>query len=139
MVGEPAGEVSSSSTLDPEALGFMCGLEIHQQIASGKLHSRQPSVLYEASMDTLSSDWKRVERRLHATSGESGDVDIAARFEQRRNRSFVYIQSPNSGLIELDDAPPQGLDTQALDIALTIAALLEMHPVEVLQRKNIRG
>ena len=139
MVGEPVGDVSSSTTLDPKALGFMCGLEIHQQLASGKLHSRQPSVLYEASMDTLSSDWKRVERRLHATSGESGVVDIAARFEQRRNRSFVYVQSPNSGLIELDDAPPQGLDPEALDIALTIAALLEMHPVEVLQtmRKQV--
>ncbi len=139
MVGEPVGEVSSSANLDPEALGFMCGLEIHQQLASGKLHSRQPSVLYEASMETLSPDWKRVERRLHATSGESGIVDIAARFEQRRNRSFVYVQSPNSGLIELDDAPPQGLDSDALDIALTIAALLEMHPVEVLQtmRKQV--
>ncbi|MFL2978829.1 MAG: hypothetical protein ACJZ59_07245 [Candidatus Thalassarchaeaceae archaeon] len=128
MVGEPVGEVSASANLDPEALGFMCGLEIHQQLASGKLHSRQPSILYEASMESLSSDWKRVERRLHATSGESGVVDIAARFEQRRNRSFVYVQSPNSGLIELDDAPPQGLDPDALEIALTIAALTRNAP-----------
>ena len=38
---EPHGDVSDTSTLDPESLGFMCGIEVHQQLATGKLHSRQ--------------------------------------------------------------------------------------------------
>ncbi len=139
MEGEPEGLVEDSNSLDPKALGFMCGLEIHQQLNSGKLHSRQPSILYELGIEAVPPNWNRVERRLNATSGESGVIDVAARFEQRRKRSFVYIQCPNSGLIELDDAPPSGLDDEALDIAMTIAKLLEIHPVEVLQtmRKQV--
>ena len=139
MEGEPVGSVDDSNSLDPDALGFMCGLEIHQQLNSGKLHSRQPSTLYEMGIEAVPSDWKRVERRLNATSGESGTIDVAARFEQKRKRSFVYIQCPNAGLIELDDVPPSGLDDDALDIALTIATLLEMHPLDVLQtmRKQV--
>ena len=139
MVGEPEGLVEDSNSLDPKALGFMCGLEIHQQLNSGKLHSRQPSMLYELGIEAVPPNWNRVERKLNATSGESGAIDVAARFEQKRKRSFVYIQCPNSGLIELDEAPPSKLDDEALDIAMTIAKLLEIHPVEVLQtmRKQV--
>ena len=45
-MAEPQGEVSDANALDPDALGFMCGIEVHQQLATGKLHSRQPGVLY---------------------------------------------------------------------------------------------
>ncbi|MDP6856079.1 MAG: Glu-tRNA(Gln) amidotransferase subunit GatE [Candidatus Thalassarchaeaceae archaeon] len=139
MGAEPIGFVDDANSLDPKTLGFMCGLEIHQQLNSGKLHSRQPSILFEMGIESIPSNWNRVERRLSATSGESGSIDVAARFEQRRKRSFVYIQCPNSGLIELDDAPPSGLDDDALDIAMTISTLLEMHPVDILQtmRKQV--
>ena len=103
---EPHGEVAKASELDPSRLGFMCGLEIHQQLNTGKLHSRMPSTLYEMGIEEIPSEWKREARRLRAAEGEGGKVDVAARFEARRNRSFVYVQSPNSGLIELDEAPP---------------------------------
>ena len=139
MGAEPVGLVDDANSLVPKSLGFMCGLEIHQQLNSGKLHSRQPSMLFEMGIESIPPNWNRVERRLSATSGESGAIDVASRFEQRRKRSFVYIQCPNSGLIELDDAPPSGLDDDALDIAMTISTLLEMHPVNVLQtmRKQV--
>ena len=57
----------------------------------------------------------------------------------KRNRVFEYIQSPNSGLIELDDQPPQSHDLDALEIALTTAAMLESKPVSLLQtmRKTV--
>ena len=44
---EPRGDIESPSFLDPKSLGFMCGLEIHQQLNTGKLHSRMPSQLYD--------------------------------------------------------------------------------------------
>ena len=50
---EPMGDVSRPSSLDADALGFMCGLEIHQQLATGKLHSRMPSQLYEFGIDDI--------------------------------------------------------------------------------------
>ena len=39
----------------------------------------------------------------------------------------------------MDEAPPSSLDNEALDIAMTIAKLLEIHPVEALQtmRKQV--
>ncbi len=136
---EPEGDVSDAGNLNPEQLGFMCGIEVHQQLATGKLHSRQPGDLYDVTMDTLPKEWPRFSRKLRAARGESGKIDIAARFEDRRNRTFEYIQSPNSGLIELDDQPPLEHDSEALDIALTTAALLEANPVSLLQtmRKTV--
>ena len=47
MAMEPRGDVGNSQDLDPIALGVMCGLEIHQQLATGKLHSRMPSELFD--------------------------------------------------------------------------------------------
>ena len=136
---EPHGEVANASGLDPSALGFMCGLEIHQQLNTGKLHSRMPSTLYEMGIEEIPPEWKREGRRLRAARGEGGKVDVAARFEARRNRSFVYVQSPNSGLIELDEAPPLSHDDSAVKAALTISAMMDSKPVPFLQamRKTV--
>ena len=67
MAGEPKGDVHRPSTLDPEQLGFMCGIEVHQQLATGKLHSRQSGELYDVTVDTLPENWPRFERRLRAS------------------------------------------------------------------------
>ena len=136
---EPMGDVSKPSSLDPGSLGFMCGLEIHQQLATGKLHSRMPSELYEFGIEDIPEDWGYSERRLRASQGEGGKIDVAARFEQRRNRTFAYVQPPNAGLIELDEAPPLPHDSEAVDIVLTMSALLHAKPVPALQpmRKTV--
>jgi glutamyl-tRNA(Gln) amidotransferase subunit E len=136
---EPEGDVATPALLDPEGLGFMCGIEVHQQLATGKLHSRQPGILHDITIETLPEDWPKYNRRLRSASGEGGAVDVAARFESRRNRSFVYCQSPNSGLIELDEQPPLPHDSDALDISLTVSGMIGAHPVPLLQtmRKTV--
>ncbi|HIB24535.1 MAG TPA: Glu-tRNA(Gln) amidotransferase subunit GatE [Candidatus Poseidoniales archaeon] len=136
---EPVGDIADAGSLDPESLGFMCGIEIHQQLATGKLHSRQPGILYDYTIDTIPESWPRAHRRLRAAQGEGGVVDVAARFEARRNRSFTYVQSPNAGLIELDEAPPLSHDKDAVEVALTVSAMMNMNPVAVMQamRKTV--
>ena len=136
---EPEGDVANPAALDPEGLGFMCGIEVHQQLATGKLHSRQPGELHDITIDTLPEDWPKFHRKLRSSSGEGGAIDVAARFEARRNRSFVYCQSPNAGLIELDEQPPLPHDIDALDISLTVSGMLNAHPVPLLQtmRKTV--
>ena len=136
---EPEGDVANPASLDPEGLGFMCGIEVHQQLATGKLHSRQPGELHDITIDTLPDEWPRYNRKLRSSSGEGGAVDVAARFEERRNRSFVYCQAPNAGLIELDEQPPLPHDEDALDISLTVSGMLNAHPVPLLQtmRKTV--
>jgi glutamyl-tRNA(Gln) amidotransferase subunit E len=136
---EPEGDVATPAALDPPGLGFMCGIEVHQQLATGKLHSRQPGELHDITIDTLPEDWPRFTRRLRAARGEGGAVDVAARFEARRNRSFVYCQAPNAGLIELDEQPPLPHDQDALDISLTVSGMIGAKPVSLLQtmRKTV--
>ena len=136
---EPIGDITNPAELDPISLGFMCGLEIHQQLATDKLHSRMPSELFEYKSEEIPLDWPRSTRRLRASRGEGGSTDIAARFEQRRNRTFEYVQSPNSGLIELDESPPRKHDSEAVDVVLTMAALMGAKPIPNLQamRKTV--
>ena len=136
---EPIGDITNPAELDPISLGFMCGLEIHQQLATDKLHSRMPSELFEYKSEEIPLDWPRSTRRLRASRGEGGATDIAARFEQRRNRTFEYVQSPNSGLIELDESPPRKHDSEAVDVVLTMAALMGAKPIPNLQamRKTV--
>ena len=77
---EPIGDVKEPEALDPVSLGFMCGLEIHQQLDTAKLHSRMPSMLYEYKSEDIPVDWPRSTRRLRASRGEGGETDVAARF-----------------------------------------------------------
>ena len=136
---EPIGDISDPENLNPNILGFMCGLEIHQQLDTGKLHSRMPSKLFDYKFDEIPPTWKKSARKLRAARGEGGEIDVAARFEHRRNRSFVYFQSPNASLIELDEAPPDIHDNDAIDVVLTISAMMNAKPVTALQamRKTV--
>ena len=139
IVMEPLGDVNKPAHLDPVALGFMCGLEIHQQLATDKLHSRMPSELFDYKSEDIPHHWPRSTRRLRASQGEGGSTDVAARFEQRRNRTFEYVQSPNASLIELDESPPRNHDSEAVDVVLTMAALMGAKPIPNLQamRKTV--
>ena len=127
------------ATADLDDIGFMCGLEIHRQLDTGKLHSRQPSILWDYPLEEIPMNWPRVERRLIAASGDAGIVDISARFEGQRNRTFRYIVPPNAGLIELDESPPDPLDEEAIDVASLIASMLNAKPVSTLRtmRKTV--
>ena len=138
-ISEPEGDISKPSELAPDALGFMCGLEIHQQLDTGKLHSRELSILYDYTAENLPSEIPMIGRKLRAAEGESGKIDVAAKFEARRNRKFVYAQSPNSGLIELDEQPPLPHDSDAVKAALTISGLMNAHPLPMMQamRKTV--
>ena len=74
-----------------------CGLEIHQQLDSHKLFCNCPSVLRSDEPEF------EVGRRLHAVAGESGEVDIAAKFEAGKGREFVYQGYDTTCLVELDE------------------------------------
>ena len=93
--------------LDPEELGFMCGIEVHQQLATGKLHSRQEGILFDVTTDSIPKDWPSVQRRLRAASGEGGQMDVAAKFESRRKVTHkdslkTWKQLLSSNWVEFD-------------------------------------
>jgi len=99
-------------------LGLKVGLEIHQQLDTKKLFCNCPSILVE-------SDKKVAIRELHAVKSEVGEVDIAALEEEAKGRRYVYLAPEESScLVELDEEPPHELNREALEIALTIALML---------------
>ncbi|MCI4338478.1 MAG: Glu-tRNA(Gln) amidotransferase subunit GatE, partial [Thermoplasmata archaeon] len=102
------------------------GLEVHQQLATGKLFCRCPGTLTEQVDRT-------VLRRLRATGGESAAIDPAVAFEAARGIQFRYETTPSSCLVEADEEPPKELDPAALDVALTVALLLHARPVDEIQ------
>ncbi len=108
------------------------GLEIHQQLATGKLFCDCPTDL----TDTVSGS---VVRRLRATGGENHLVDRAAAFQAARELAFRYEAGPSSCLVELDEEPPHPLNAEALDLALIVALLLDARPLDevVVMRKIV--
>ncbi|MEK6835653.1 MAG: Glu-tRNA(Gln) amidotransferase GatDE subunit E, partial [Nanoarchaeota archaeon] len=70
--------------LDYKELGLRIGLEIHQQISSQKLFCKCSTQFKEKDLEL------EFLRKLKASAGELGYVDVAAEFEQSRDREFFY-------------------------------------------------
>lgn len=105
------------------------GLEIHQQLDTGKLFCRCPSILRNDEPDWIAK------RKLHAVAGESGKVDSAAKHEATKNKEFIYQGYKDSCcLIEFDEQPPMEIDKEALRIVLQVACLLNC---EIIQNTQI--
>ncbi len=99
------------------------GLEIHQQLETGKLFCSCPSVLSEEVTG-------RVSRKLRVSRSEMGEVDEAARLQTAKNESFEYEITPNSCLVELDEEPPHGANMDAIKAGLEMALLLHSTPMD---------
>ena len=108
------------------------GLEIHQQLSTGKLFCDCPSELSDETQGTFV-------RRLHAVVGETGTQDQAARLQSGRGLRYRYEVSPNSCLVEADEEPPHGLNPRALGVVLTLSELLHAHVIDEVQimRKTV--
>lgn len=120
--------------MDYDKIGFKAGLEIHQQLDTGKLFSRTPSYLRQDKPDY------EIVRRLHKVAGETGEIDSAVAYESSLNKEFVYQGYHDSvSLIELDEEPPRPVDEDALDEVLKIALLLncEIYPYVQIMRKTV--
>ncbi len=119
---------------DYAKLGFKAGLEIHQQLDTGKLFSGAPSYLKSEEPDYV------LKRRLHAVAGESGEVDVAVAHEAALDKEFHYeVHKDVVSLVELDEEPPHNVNEDALNVVLQIALLLncEIYPVSQVMRKTV--
>ncbi len=118
-------------------IGFMCGLEVHQRLAtSRKLFCACPTNIIEVGEGSSRS----VLRYQRAVAGEMGLVDISSGFEEQRGRSFMYkLYKKHSCLVELDEEPPHAMNADALQIVLSFASAMKMKIVDEIQpmRKNV--
>ncbi|WP_295721820.1 Glu-tRNA(Gln) amidotransferase subunit GatE [uncultured Methanobrevibacter sp.] len=115
-----------SEKYDWEDLGLKMGLEIHQQLnTKSKLFCSCPTELIDENVDLT------IRRNLRPTQSELGQIDRAALQESMRKLNFNYESfDKHTCLVECDDEPPHSLNREALDLAITISTLLNMHIVD---------
>src|SRR3989344_2861066 len=99
-------------------IGLKAGLEIHQQLNTKKLFCDCPSILRN---DT---PLLKIKRKLNPVIGETGKIDIAAEFENLKDKTFIYEVYDTNCLVELDEEPPHKINRDALKIALQLAVFL---------------
>tara|TARA_Y100000310_G_scaffold344615_1_gene458318 strand:- start:6802 stop:8685 length:1884 start_codon:yes stop_codon:yes gene_type:complete len=103
---------------DYKALGFKCGLEIHQQLDTGKLFIRTPSILRD------DKPHYRIERKLRPVVSELGEYDKAALEAFKKNLTYIYEgYNDTISLVELDEEPPQPIDEDALKTILEVSLI----------------
>tara|TARA_Y100000310_G_scaffold344279_1_gene456185 strand:+ start:289 stop:1761 length:1473 start_codon:yes stop_codon:yes gene_type:complete len=115
-------------------VGIKSGIEIHQQLDTGKLFCSCPGLLRKDEPDYV------VNRRLHAVAGEEGTVDVAVEYEKSREREFSYQgYYDNCCLVDIDEEPPHLINEEALKIALQISLLLNCDIIQDTQimRKTV--
>jgi glutamyl-tRNA(Gln) amidotransferase subunit E len=117
------------SGIDYVKAGALIGIEIHQQLdTQTKLFCSCPTKTREETPDFTFL------RRLRPTQSELGEIDPAALFEFHKGRFQVYENYDDTiCLVEQDEEPPHALDSEAVDIVLEVALLLNSQPVDEIQ------
>lgn len=108
-------------------MGFMSGLEIHQQLKTDKkLFCHCPAGRYQQDGQFDAE----VIRHMRPTMSELGGYDGTALMEFKTRKQVVYhIADETACTYDVDDTPPFKVNLQALDIALEIALLLKTNIV----------
>ncbi len=115
------------SSYDYQALGLKCGLELHQQLETGrKLFCKCKTDLQ------LDEPMARITRHMRPTLSEMGENDKTALMEFRKEQIITYEVHDSTCTYEIDEAPPFEIDSNAIDLALTIARLLQMEILDEL-------
>ncbi len=112
---------TKKSAIDYSSLGLKCGLELHQQLETGrKLFCRCESEL------CLDKPQAIITRHMRPTLSELGEYDKAALMEFKKQKDIVYEIHDSVCSYEFDETPPFEPDPKAIDLALSIAKLLQM-------------
>ena len=110
-----------------EKLGFMCGLEVHQQLKTEKkLFCRCPAGRFQKKGQYEAE----IIRHMRPTLSEMGGYDGTALMEFKTRKNITYrIANVTTCTYDIDDTPPFKVNQQALDIALEVALLLKTNIV----------
>jgi len=126
---EKIGYVSrqQATQSDYDRIGFMSGLEVHQQLlTSKKLFCRCPAGIYQKPNQFDAE----VIRHMRPTLSELGEYDGTALMEFKTRKEIIYrLRSVTTCTYEVDDTPPFPLDREALEIAIQISLVSKLNIV----------
>lgn len=110
-----------------DRLGFMSGLEVHQQLLTKeKLFCHCPAGIYNNDDDFDAE----IIRHMRPTLSEMGEYDGTALMEFKTRKEIVYrINNENACTYEIDDTPPFPMNREALEQALEISMLCKLNIV----------
>ncbi len=113
---------------DYDELGFLCGLEVHQQLQTrGKLFCRCPAGVQTTRVDA------ELLRHMRPTLSEMGEYDGCALMEFKTRKEIVYqLARSCTCTYEMDDTPPFEIDEEAVRSALAISRLFGLQLISEL-------
>ncbi len=107
------------SEINIDDIGLKIGLEIHQQLSTGK------KLFCNCSTEETNEYSAKFSRKLRASKSELGEYDPASLFEKTKSKTMIYFTNPNSTcLLELDEEPPHDINYDAKKTALLISTTL---------------
>jgi len=112
---------------DYDRIGFMSGLEVHQQLLTKeKMFCHCPAGLYNEHDDFDAE----IIRHMRPTLSELGEYDGTALMEFKTRKEIVYrIKNETACTYEVDDTPPFPMNREALEIAIEISLLSKLNIV----------
>ncbi|MDR1758367.1 MAG: Glu-tRNA(Gln) amidotransferase subunit GatE [Bacteroidales bacterium] len=120
-------ERAKATRADYERVGFMSGLEVHQQLLTKrKLFCRCPAGIFQKP-DQFDAE---VVRHMRPTLSELGEYDGTALMEFKTRKEIIYrIANKTACTYEVDDTPPFPIDREALEKAIEIALASKLNIV----------
>ncbi len=126
---ESIGYVSrkEATQKDYDRIGFMSGLEVHQQLfTKHKLFCKCPAGIYQKP-DEYDAE---VIRHMRPTLSELGEYDGTALMEFKTRKEIIYhLSNDTACTYEVDDTPPFLINPEALEIAIRISLLSNLNIV----------
>ncbi len=134
----PDRDLGELSLEDYEQIGFLGGLEVHQQLDTrGKLFCRCPAGRRVTNVDA------EVLRHMRPTLSELGEYDACALMEFKTRKEIVYLLDRGTVCTyEIDDTPPFPIDLEAVKIGLEIGRLYGLNlatELHVMRKQYLDG
>ncbi|MGD8537567.1 MAG: Glu-tRNA(Gln) amidotransferase subunit GatE [Candidatus Aminicenantes bacterium] len=132
--------IKDTTQADYDRIGFMAGLEVHQQLKTQKkLFCNCPAGVYN-TFDDFDAE---IIRHMRPTLSELGEYDGTALMEFKTRKTIIYrIKNETACTYDIDDTPPFPINREAVDIALEISLLCKLNivgEIHIIRKQYLDG